>query len=415
MRKTIIISHLLDKYENSKHLREPGVSNKRVMLRVESAKKDFPEYDYQDASVRDAFNSSAISLEDSGLITIEWVKGRPVISCLILNLEKVMDCYCLIGRTHPKNYAIKVASTIKESLPNVKTSWIRDWRENICAAAIQEFKLPSYCQKDTSLLEDLLIAFGVYDALRGDTITIRAFSSKCYHDTKYFERNVRESFLRIARQYDSDLSLACEQSELGVRDQLAYLGIYARPELYELAGEVRIYTKAGTIDLCAAGAYGIALPSTIVDFITSINLENIGRITFIENKTNYDEYLLSEWHKDELVVYHGGFLSPHKKKLFLKIGAGMKSDCAVHFWGDIDLGGFQMYSQLQKLIPALLPMRMSGDDVRKYYQSGLTRPATYLEGLKNARNNQEFPEFEESIDEILKHGVTIEQEVFLSK
>lgn len=202
---------------------------------------------------------------------------------------------------------------------------------------------------------------------------------------------------------------------LGIRDQLAYWGIYARPELYELAGEAIIHTETGTIDLRAAGAYGIALPSTIIDFITSIDLASVGKIIFIENKTNYDEYLLSERQKDELVIFHGGFLSPHKKKLFLKIEAAMIQNCDVYFWGDIDLGGYQMYAQLQKLIPTLLPMRMSGDEVRRYYQSGLARSITYLKDLEIARNNQEFQKFEDAIGEILKHGITIEQEVFLSE
>ena len=50
--------------------------------------------------------------------------------------------------------------------------------------------------------------------------------------------------------------------------------------------------------------------------IVDIELKNICCITFIENKTNYDEYLLAEKQPEELVVYHGGFLSPRKKKTF---------------------------------------------------------------------------------------------------
>lgn len=70
---------------------------------------------------------------------------------------------------------------------------------------------------------------------------MRAFSSQCYHDTKYFERCVRERFLRIAQTYDTGLAQASEEGELGIRGQLAYLGIYARPELYELAGNSVIH------------------------------------------------------------------------------------------------------------------------------------------------------------------------------
>ena len=48
--RNIILNRLLDKYENSKHLSEPGTSLRRVMLRV--VKKEFPEYDYEDAATR---------------------------------------------------------------------------------------------------------------------------------------------------------------------------------------------------------------------------------------------------------------------------------------------------------------------------------------------------------------------------
>ena len=267
---------------------------------------------------------------------------------------------------------------------------------------------------DLSVLEDLLNAFGVYDELSGETITMRTFSSKCYHDTKYFEKNVRELFLRIAQKYDKGLSQACEQGELGIRDQLAYLGIYARPELYELAGDAIIHTAAGSIDLHAAEPYGLALPSTIVDCIEAIDLSNIRRITFIENKTNYDEYIQSERQFDELVVYHGGFLSPKKKLLFLKLGAAIQTNCDVYFWADIDLGGFQMYAKLQKLIPSVTPMRMSGNDVRTHHKNGLERSTGYMEIVKATLKSQEYALFEDAILEMLKYGVTIEQEVFLS-
>lgn len=74
-------------------------------------------------------------------------------------------------------------------------------------------------------------------------MTMRAFSSQCFHDTKYFERNVQELFLTIARKYNTQLAAACTEAELGARDQLAFLGIYARPELYELSGDCAICLK----------------------------------------------------------------------------------------------------------------------------------------------------------------------------
>ena len=195
---------------------------------------------------------------------------------------------------------------------------------------------------------------------------------------------------------------------------MAYLGIYARPELYELSGEISIHTATGLIDLHAAGVYGLALPSTSVDSITFFDLLNINRVIFIENKTNYDEYILSERQPSDLVVYHGGFLSPQKKTLFGKIASAMPEACKCFFWADIDLGGFQMYSQLQKIIPKVMPMRMSGDDVIRHHHNGLLRQSSYLDTLVKSPYYIDGSPFKDAIDRILEYGVTIEQESFLS-
>ena len=242
MKEADILSHLLDKYERSKHLFQSSEAGRGVMLKVGPGKKDFPEYDYENASVRDSWNTAAIHLEQEGLILNEWVKNRPVLSCIRLNLNRVMDCYQLIERTHPKELAMQVASMVNERLENASTCWIVAWRNQVCSDAQSEYSVPSYCRDGLSLLEELLKAMVCYDAMQGESTTIRAFSSKCYHDTKYFERNVRDLFLRIAQKYDVGLSQLSAQESLGTREQLAYLGIYARPELYELAGDIVVHT-----------------------------------------------------------------------------------------------------------------------------------------------------------------------------
>lgn len=411
MSKAVILSRLLDKYENSKHLLEPGASLRRVMLKA--GKKEFPEYNYEDASIRDTFNDAANSLEKDGLVKIEWLKNRPVISCITLNLEKVLDCYKFVGRIHPKDYGLRIVSLMEEKLPDISTDWIAAWKEDICREALDEFKVPTYCKSNLTTFTDLLKAFCVYDSLRGDTITMRAFSNKCYRDTKHFERSIRELFLRIARKYNSNLAEICLQEELGIRDQLAYLGIYARPELYELAGDIAIQTRSGILDLHAAVPYGIALPSTVIDSITSIDLRQIKKVTFIENKTNYDEYILSEMGQDELTIFHGGFISPQKRKLFTIINSAVQYGVCVSFWADIDLGGFQMFEQLQQIIPCVTPMRMSAQDVAEHHANGLSRSADYLSNLEGSHFHREGNLFRDTIDQILNYGVTIEQETFL--
>lgn len=411
MERDIILFHLLDKYEKSKHLLEPGVSNRRVMLRVE--KKELPEYKYQDADVRDTFNQAAEELERDGLISIEWVKDRPVLSAVILNLDAVSQCYRLVGRPHPREQAKLVAETVQNALVEAETPWIAAWRDDVYAKARSTYAVPNFCKENLAFLSALLTAMREFDSLHGGSVTMRAFSSRCYHDSKYFEREIRETFLSIAQKYHPGLAEVCEHEDRGIRDKLAYLGIYARPELYELSGRCVLVTETGGIDVDAVRPFGIALPSTAVDAIKSIDLSGIHKIVFIENKTNYDEFLLSELEPDTLAIYHGGFLSPQKRKLFAKVADEIPKDAEVFFWADIDLGGFQMFSHLQELIPSLQPMRMTGYDVRAHHKDGLERSKEYLERLEQARSSQIYPLFNDAIQEILHYGVTIEQETFL--
>ena len=407
----IILSRLLDKFENSKHLSDPGTSHRRVMLRVD--KKELPEYRYEDATTRDAYNEAARMLESKKMVRLEWVKDRPLLSVVVLNLEQVSSCYTALGRVHPRTRANHIATLIDGSLEGVFIPWIVAWKEDICSEAVEHLKIPNFCKSDDTFLLDLLRSFREYAALPG-SITMRAFSSKCFSDTKYFEQHIRDLFLRIARKYDNALALACEENNLGEKEQLAFLGIYARPEHYELAGNCLIRTQQGELDLNASGRCGLALPSTLIDSITEIEMSSIDYITFIENKTNYDEYIASEKQSGELVIYHGGFLSPQKRHLFMLIANGATEISTIRFWADIDKGGFQMFQQLQELIPALVPMRMSGEFVDKFHEHGLVRSKEYLAALKTDLKNGKYLLFQDAIEKILSYGVTIEQEAFLN-
>ena len=407
----VILNRLLDKYENSKHLSEPGTSTQRVMLRV--GKKELPEYIYEDAAIRDSYNEAALELEKQHLVQLEWVKARPVLSTVILRLDRMMPGYAAAERVHPRVRAKQVTDAVRIGLDGVAVPWIAAWREDVCKSADEQMKVPAFCKKDDASLRDLLGALRGYAALSG-SITMRAFSSRCFSDTKYFERNVRDLFLTIARKYDTELALACDENELGEREQLAFLGIYARPELYELAGNCTIQTSQGSICIGAA-PYGLALPSTLVDFIMEIDLTAIRSITFIENKTNYDAYVMSEKQPEELVVYHGGFLSPQKKRLIASIAHAASETMKIRFWADIDTGGFRMFRHLQELIPSLTPMRMSGEFVDSFHEHGLARSEAYLSSLRIDVENGKYPLFRDAIERILNYGVTIEQETFLNE
>ena len=152
------------------------------MLRIE--KNEFPEYQYENAQIRDAWNDVVKTLEAQDLIFAQWVSGRPVLSCVALNLERLPECYQITGRKHPKEMAQSIATLVALQLSQVTTDWIAAWRDDVCKQAREAFRVPAYCKKNPSLLDKLLAAFVEYDSLHGETITMRAFSSRCYQDTK---------------------------------------------------------------------------------------------------------------------------------------------------------------------------------------------------------------------------------------
>jgi hypothetical protein len=214
--------------------------------------------------------------------------------------------------------------------------------------------------------------------------------------------------------FHPEMAELSEQDEFGVREKLSLLGIYSHPELYQMSGCFTVETPSGVIDFSPLFPHGIAISGSSVDGIISFGLKAIRKVIFIENLTNYNEYLRTEINSDELVIYHGGFSSPKKRQLLQKLSEFVSSEIEMFFWADIDLGGFQMFGRLQKIFSKLSPMRMSAEEVSLYAPYGLAREASYLSRIQTALKQNEFPLFKDSMQMILRHGVTIEQEAFLA-
>lgn len=412
MERRIILNRLIKKYESSAHLLHPGQSRRRVMLRVD--KNELPEYRVESATTRDAYNAAAKELQKDGLINLKWAPDRPLITHFYLKLDNVDHAYEELERPHPAKQAEQYFSLLIEQTQSIQTAWIRDWaceqRQNVS----EYYRVPSSYLKNPGLIDDLLCAFRHYDDLRGKSISIRAFSIQCYHDSKRFEHEVQGEFLRIARQYNRELAELCVDEDIKEREQLAFLGLLARPELFEFSGVLALETETGIVDLAPLFPYGFALPSTQIDRIKRFYLEKILTLTFIENKTNYNTYIQCELKDDEMAIYLGGFLSPAQKRMCQTIVASTSDKTVIRLWADIDLGGFRMFEQLQQVFPALIPFRMSVEDVIKYKDNGLLRSASYIEKLQQAAHENRFPLFADVIYALLDNGVTIEQEVFYS-
>jgi len=191
------------------------------------------------------------------------------------------------------------------------------------------------------------------------------------------------------------------------------MGVFARPEIYELSGDITISFPSGNADLSVFGTAGIALPDILTHDILSVDMRKIRRIMFIENKTCYDEYILNLKQSNELVFYQGGFISPKKAKFIQKLGQHAEAGTLFYFWGDIDIGGFKMFFQLQEYISCILPWKMDVDDVIRHSSTGMARSDSYLSKMENMLKDPCFYQFHQVVEKFLQFRITIEQESML--
>jgi len=413
MERQLILTRLLEKYENSAHLRNPGKSSRRVMLQI--LRNDLPEYTFETAGVRDRFNDAVRKLESEKLVKAEWLSDRPVIKVIALNLDsgQIKNAYQAADRIHPVKAAEDFSVIVENALSDVKTPWICSWRDDVIEKTRETLQLPSVCKQGDSFARDFVKLLAYYDSLNGTAVTTRAFSTACFQNSKRFEQEFQSIFIREAKRYDTEVAELSGQKEFGAREVLALMGIYSHPELYQLSGRCRIITRSGAVDLSPLFPFGIAIHGSAVDDIDSFDTDGIQKVIFIENLTNYNEFLRTEISPNEMVIYHGGFFSPKKRVLLQRLSESLSPETGICFWGDIDLGGFQMYYRLREIFPLLTPLRMSAEDVVRYSRSGLKRDTQYLQELQEALYRGEYQLFSEAIRMILKYGVSIEQETFL--
>jgi Uncharacterized protein conserved in bacteria C-term(DUF2220). len=146
-----------------------------------------------------------------------------------------------------------------------------------------------------------------------------------------------------------------------------------------------------------------------------VELPEIRTILLIENRTNYRAIVRQGIRSDLLVVYHGGFYSPVRRKLFRMLKKGAAQGTEVLFWGDIDLGGFLMFTRLKNdIFSDLVPWKMGLDDYNAYKDHGMPQSSAYLTSLKQRMEEKQFDDvFFAVAHAIATNGVTVEQEIML--
>lgn len=401
-----ILNLLLDKYEKSAHFKGEAAVNRRILL---SCDEKTLGIDFSDYNACDDFRHAVISLAEMSFIDFDWKRKDYLINRVWLLTDKISEIYGFTGRPDKRNIINSTLAEIQKSIDSVTDGWIQSYLKSAYEGICEKHSLSGVWGGEPLFVSNFLKALVEIDKLAGKEASMRAFSVALFSDSKYFEKNIKSVLLPVIRRCEPTVS---EAEEISDRDALAQVGIIMMPEIFEFCGGVSIGFTGGTTDFSPIKK-GACISSDCVGDILEIRVLNAKRIVFIENKTNYSEYVLNEFSGDEIVVFHGGFYSPAKARFFSEIYKA-STNIPHYFWGDIDLGGFKMFCRLKKnIIPDLQPLNMDKTAFVRLCEHGVFKGEQYIQKVKALLDDKDYEQFYEIINLIAEKKIIVEQEAFL--
>ncbi|MDR1193974.1 MAG: DUF2220 domain-containing protein [Peptococcaceae bacterium] len=408
--KKRILSLLVDWYENSPaYVRGQTPSRRRMMRLYDNGQTDFNAYNIENPAIRKDINQAVLDLADGGLVEYEWARGQRdhILSRLWLNFERIERVYAYLVR-QPKGDAVDdLLSQLRGLRNNAKEEWAARWLEDTIAAITRKRSAGSSLPENVSERDDLLKAIAcLADRTEIETFE-RVFSTRCFGDSKRFERSVKARLIRILKKY-------LIQDECGDEEALRSVGIVRYPEQFEFSGPLSIALPKGEIDFSL-------LPFGGVLTIEDVNQGKIAlgadtrRILSIENRANYVEYIHKHKENDELVLFHGGQYSPAKGVFLQAIVSALPEGREFRHWGDIDYGGFSMLARLRReILPEVRAWKMAKEDLSRYAKYTVGFSDSYGQRLTSLLELPELHDCIPCIEHMLKLRVRLEQEAMLT-
>ena len=402
--ETRILNALLNSYENS--LLSRGENKVAVHISYAFTKKNMPAYFDESSLSYEEIHGAAEHLEELGFIKIIWKGNRKnhIIQKVLLCEEKKAEIYAYLHRTPKKRQEEKqlaVLQELKETCHTPIASCFIFWlSERICAGKTVKEYLNLEEPEET---RKLIRAISFMEENQ-EEIYIREFSIRCFGDSKILEK--RWSLLgKIFRRFSDDYE------DMDTDAIFAEHGIYHTPNYVYIKGNgcIQIGSKHSMIDLRGL-KQGIGLSGEDLYTLQWIKQVPVKQVITIENLTTF-----FRWEEENsILIYLGGYHNEVRRNLLKKMYETFPDARYLHF-GDIDVGGFEIYQDLCRRtgIP-FEPWLMGMEQLKKYqsYTKKLTEnDQKRLEGLLE---KEEYRKVWPVLCYMAEHGEKLEQESIIS-
>ena len=368
----LLLKNLLDSYEKS--LLSSGKNKVRIHVSMTFSRRNLPEYFDESSMVYEQIHVAAEDMERRGFLKIQWKNRKPgtIIENVILKEEAVEEVYQYLHRT-PKavneeltravlrEYDQKLNKTEEQTVIRAFLRYILERFQD--GKSVKEYIDISEPAQTRELL-DTLCAIEQNEK----PVYIREFSIDHLGDSKKFE-NMLGLIGKILRRFGSGYE------EMDVYEILSEYQIYHTPNYVYLKGcgclvqnmqktdsdrifleneldaeshnpcgdgsQNRLQNTSGfQIDL-AALQQGIGISGEDINTLALTGISNVKRIITIENLTIF--YRWSE--PESILIYLGGYHNQVRRRLLQMIYKQLPQAEYFHF-GDIDVGGFEIYLDL---------------------------------------------------------------------
>lgn len=226
---------------------------------------------------------------------------------------------------------------------------------------------------------------------------IREFSIQHFSDSKAFE-GMFGSIAKIMHNFGAGFK------GMELSDILAEYNIYYTPDYVYFKGNIVLDVNGERLPIGQL-QQGIGISGEDVPKVCLQEVCNIIKVITIENLTTF-----FRWQdEDSLILYLGGYHNSVRRSL-LKMIYRQLPDVEYYHFGDIDVGGFEIYEDLcvKTGIPFQL-YRMDINTLKEYAAFGKKLTENDRKRIENILSKRKAP-YEQVLQYMLLHNVKLEQE-----
>ncbi|MCL5981109.1 MAG: DUF2220 domain-containing protein [Firmicutes bacterium] len=405
-----LLSALLDRYEKSAHFFGAGKISRRVSFPFNA--KTAPGYWAGDQPlIKEAIHQAVQELAAAGILSVEWLRAERgnLLQRVTLNLAQLEEAYRVAGRAPKADELETLARLLAKAAEASRTGWIQQFLTD-CGQELQSKReVPAPLPRERQETELLLKALSGLDDKGDAEMPQRVFSLRYLGSSKQLTGRVRTALVAAARQYK------LTDPELPEADVLAELGLVKTTDELLLAGPLTLEVRGRRIDVSPL-IFGTVVDAQMERDIDIVELRT-ETVLLVENKTNFHELARRGVAEKILLVYLGGFPGPRKRCLLgrLRTYGELQNPTTVFHWGDIDLGGLQIYRLLRaEVFPGLQPLFMDEETLLRYQEWGEPLLPAYRSKLARLTKDVRYTNFHCLIALMLQLNIRLEQEALLA-